>query len=98
MLPLADIHTPLGSFFPCLVFLILPPFIIYLVNKSVMGELGCFTALMMSGTMVYLFAVICLVNDPYLHYAALGGIFSLLIGLPVLTYLADKWDDRQFES
>jgi hypothetical protein len=98
MLPLADIHAPLGSFFPCLVFLIVPPFIIYLVNRSVMGEIGCFTALMMAGTTIYLFAVICLVDDPYLHYCALAGIFSLLIGLPVLTYLTDKWDDRQFES
>ena len=98
MLPLADIHAPLGSFFPCLMFLILPPFIIYLVNRSVMGEIGCFTALMMAATSMYLLGVICLIDDPYLHYAAVAGIFSLLIGLPVITYLADKWDDRNMES
>ena len=98
MLPLADIHAPLGSFFPCLMFLILPPFIIYLVNRSVMGEIGCFTALMMAATSMYLLGVICLVQDTYLTYAAVAGIFSLLIGLPVLTYFTDKWDDRQMES
>ena len=81
-----------------MMFLVLPPFIIYLVNKSVMGELGCFAAMMMSGTTIYLFAVICLVNDPYLHFASIAGIFSLVIGLPVLTYLGDKWDDRSMHA
>lgn len=98
MLPLADIHAPLGTFFPCVMFLVLPPFIIYLVNRSVMGEIGCFTALMMAGTAGYLFGVICLIQDTYLHYAAIAGIFSLLIGLPVLTYFGDKWDDRHMEA
>jgi hypothetical protein len=98
MLPIADIHTPLGTFFPCVLFLVLPPFIIYLVNRSVMGEIGCFTALMMAGTASYLFSVICLVEDPYLHYCSIAGIFSLIVGLPILTILADKWDDRQMEA
>ena len=98
MFPLADIHAPLGSFFPCMIFLIFPPFIIYLVNRSVMGEIGCFTAFMMSATSIYLLAVICLVEDPYLHYCSIAGIFGLVIGLPVITYLADKWDDRQMEA
>ena len=88
----------MGSLFPCMMFLVLPPFIIYLVNKSVMAEIGCVTAILMAGTTVYLFGVICLIDDPYLHYAAIAGIFSLLIGLPVLTFLADKWDDRQMET
>lgn len=98
MLPLADIHAPLGSFFPCLMFLILPGFFIYLMNRSVMGEIGCMTALLMAGTAVYLFGIICLIDDPYLHYCAIAGIFSLLIGLPVLTFLTEKWDDRVIES
>ena len=95
MFPLADIHVPLGSFLPCVLFLVLPPFIIYLMNRSVMGEIGCFTAFMMAATMVYLFGVICLIEDAYLHYCSLAGILLLLIGLPVITYLADKWDDKQ---
>jgi len=98
MIPFADIRVPLGSFFPCVVFIILPPFIIYLVNRSVMGEIGCFTAFMMASTTIYLFAVICLVEDPYLHYCSLVGIFMLLIGLPIITYLADKWDDKQMAA
>jgi hypothetical protein len=98
MFPFAVIHAPLGSFLPCVVFLILPPFIIYLVNRSVMGEIGCFTAFMMSSTTIYLFAVICLVEDSYLHYCSLVGIFMLLIGLPIITFLADKWDDKQMAA
>ena len=98
MFPFADIHAPLGSFVPCAVFLILPPFIIYLANKSIMGEIGCLTAMMMAGTSMYLLGVICLIDDPYLHYAALAGIFSLVIGLPVLTFLADKVDDYMLEA
>ncbi|MBI1334650.1 MAG: hypothetical protein JST12_08330 [Armatimonadetes bacterium] len=88
----------MGSFFPCLMFLVLPPFFIYLMNRSIMGEIGCATALLMTGTSVYLFGIICLIDDPYLHYAAIAGIISLLIGLPVLTAITEKWDDRQMES
>ena len=98
MLPLADIHAPLGSFFPCVMFLVLPGFLIYLMNRSVMGEIGCITALLMGGTSIYLLGVICLINDPYMHYAAIAGIISLLIGLPVLTAITDKLDDRALES
>jgi len=63
-----------------------------------MGEIGCVTALLMAGTSVYLLGIICLIEDPYLHYSAIAGIFSLLIGLPVLTVITEKWDDRAMES
>lgn len=98
MLPFADIHAPMGSFLPCVVFLILPPFLIYLMNRSIMGEIGCFTAIMMSATTIYLFSVICLIEDPYLHYCSIAGILLLLIGLPIITFLADKWDDKQMAA
>ncbi len=98
MLPLAELHIPMGSLFPCVLFLILPGFFIYLMNRSVMGEIGCATALLMAGTAVYLFGVICLIEDTYLHYAALAGIFSLLVGLPILTVITEKWDDRVMEA
>jgi hypothetical protein len=88
----------MGSFFPCLMFLIMPPFLIYLMNKSVMGDIGCVTALLMGFTSIYLLGIICLVNDPYMHYAAVAGIFSLVIGLPVLTTVTEKLDDRNLES
>jgi hypothetical protein len=63
-----------------------------------MGEIGCFTAIMMAATTTYLFAVICLVEDQYLHYCSLVGIFILMIGLPIITFLADKWDDKQMAA
>lgn len=98
MLPLADLHAPMGSLFPCLMFLVLPGFFIYLMNRSVMGEIGCATALLMSGTAVYLFGIICLVESPPLHYCAIVGIISLLVGLPVLNAVTEKWDDRVLEA
>ena len=88
----------MGSFVPCVLFLVIPPFLIYLMNKSVMGEIGCFTALMMAGTSIYLLGIVCLINDPILHYCAIAGIFSLLVGLPVLTAITDKLDDQDMES
>ena len=64
----------MGSFVPCVLFLVIPPFLIYLMNKSVMGEIGCFTALMMAGTSIYLLGIVCLINDPILHYCAIALI------------------------
>jgi hypothetical protein len=67
---LADIHAPLGSFFPCLLFLGYPIFFIYLMNRSVMGDIGCVTALLMAFTVTYLLFVIWKIEDTRVHYLA----------------------------
>ena len=95
---LADIHAPLGSFFPCLLFLGFPVFFIYLMNRSVMGEIGCFTAVLMAFTVCYLLFVIWKIEDTRLHYLAVGGILTLFVALPVLERALDKLDARAMEG
>lgn len=98
ILPLADLHAPMGSFFPCLVFIGFPIFFIYLLNRSVMGEIGCVTAILMAFTVVYLLGVLWKIEDPIMHYSALAGIGTLFVALPVLEKVTDKISDVAMQS
>ncbi len=95
---LADIHAPLGSFFPCLLFLGYPIFFIYLMNRSVMGDIGCVTALLMAFTVTYLLFVIWKIEDTRVHYLAVGGVLTLFVALPVLEKTLDKIDAKAMEG
>ena len=95
---LAEIHAPLGSFFPCLLFLGYPIFFIYLMNRSVMGDIGCVTALLMAFTVTYLLFVIWKIEDTRVHYLAVGGVLTLFVALPVLEKTLDKIDAKAMEG
>ncbi|HLO98549.1 MAG TPA: hypothetical protein VK171_08135 [Fimbriimonas sp.] len=98
MFPFAAIHAPLESVFPCLMSAVLPIMFLYLMNKSVMGEIGCGIAMLMAGTAIYLIYVLWAIKDPYFHFTAIGGIISLGVGLPILTFFSDKLDDKMLEA
>lgn len=98
MFPFAELHAPMESFFPCVVSILLPILFIYLMNKSVMGEIGCGIAIAMSGTAMYLIYVLWAIKDPYYHFMSLAGILSLSVGLPLLTAVSDKLDDKMLEA
>ncbi len=95
---LAELHGPMGSFFPCLLFLGFPVFFIYLMNRSVMGEIGCTTAILMAFTVVYLLFVVWKIEDVRVHYLAVGGVLTLFVALPLLERLMDKIDARAMEG
>lgn len=98
MIFLAELHAPAGSFFPCLLFLGYPLFFIYLMNRSVMGEIGCVTAILMAFTVIYLLGVIWKIEDTRVHYLAVAGVLTLFVALPVLERVLDKIDAKAMEG
>ena len=97
-LPLAELHGPMPSVFGCVMFLFFPAYFMYLMNRSVMGDIGCSSALLLCFTCTYLLAVIWRVQDPVAHYGAVLGILSLVIGMPILSKIAEKMNDKAFED
>jgi hypothetical protein len=98
MFPIASAAFDQSSFFPALMFLFLPVLGLYLLNKSIMGDMGCLTALLMFGTSIYLLGIIWAVKDPWMHYVAVFGIVSLTVGIPILNVLTSKLSDKLAEA
>jgi hypothetical protein len=94
----AVIHADMGSFFPVIMFISLPVMGMYLLNKSVMGDIGCITALLMFGTGIYLLGIIWAIKDPWMHGIAVFGLISLTVGMPILNVLTDKLSDKFAEA
>jgi hypothetical protein len=98
LLPVLEFRGSPVSLVGCVVFLLFPLFFMYLLHRSIMGEIGCATAILMSLTSMYLLGVIWKIDHPVAHWGALFGILSMVVGIPVLGKISEKIDDKNFQN
>jgi hypothetical protein len=95
---IAELHTSAGSLLPCAVFISMPFFIYYLFSRSIMGEMGCGTAMLLGGTGIYLIGIMWKTKEPYFQILALCGLVSIMIGPPILGYFFGKLQQKSLET
>jgi hypothetical protein len=97
-LPFADLSKLESAVVPAFIFLMIPILGVYVLNKSIMGEIGCSTAILMLGTAFYLLFVLWKIEGQIYKNIAMFGIFSLTVGIPILQVVLDKYDDKVLEA
>ena len=95
---LADIHAPLGSCLPCILWFVMPGWIVMLVHKMIMTELDPLTGILAVMMAVWLGFLAWNPPAPWVEPVAILSVFAMMVGIPIAQKMLEKYSDKELEN